>query len=84
MEDTAGAAVGVSVRLECSEDVADDFLLPVDQFKRLFIELALGMFQLFDEGHHEVGSVLVVMRRFQHERTGRILFQLAHSWLLSL
>ena len=76
--------MGVSVRLECSEDVADDFLLPVDQFKRLFIELALGMFQLFDEGHHEVGSVLVVMRRFQHERTGRILFQLAHSWLLSL
>ena len=46
--------LSVAVWLKSSEHIPDDLFLPVDQFERLLIPLALRMAELLDKRHGEV------------------------------
>ena len=51
----------VPVRLQYAEQVADDLLLPVDQFKGLSRPCAFGMAQRLDEHDRIIGGILVIV-----------------------
>src|SRR5699024_5440089 len=58
--------------------VADNLLLPVDQFKGLSRPGTLGMAEGLDEHDRIVGGVLIVVRGLRHKPGGLVFFQFSH------
>ena len=69
----SGIELPVSIRLDHSEDVPDDLLLPVNKVKGLSCPASLGMAETLDKGDSVICSVLVVMGVRCHE-SGRCIF----------
>ena len=67
----------VAVGLENAEQVADNLLLPVDEFKGRASPGALGVAQALDEIHRVIRSVLIVDRVLGLECCGLIFLQLS-------
>ena len=68
--------LSVAVGLQDTEQVPDDLLLPVQQFKTLPGPGALRVTQVFDEANSPVCFFLVIMRSGKHESRGLIVRQL--------
>ena len=74
-----GIELPIAVGLQRSEDVPDNLLLPVDQFKGLSGPGAFGVAQAFDEHYGVVRSRFIVMGPLCHERGRLVFLQLAHG-----
>jgi len=65
----------VPVRFERTEDVPNDFLLPVDQLEGLVVPFALGMFEAFDEGNRVIRGAFVIVGTGREKLGGLVFFQ---------
>ena len=74
-----GIELPIAVGLQRSEDVPDNLLLPVDQFKGLSGPGAFGVAKAFYEHHGIISSRFVVMGPLRHERGRLVFLQLAHG-----
>ena len=75
--DVCGIELAVAVGFQRSEDVADDLLLPVDEFKGLSCPGTFGVAQALNEHDRIVGGIFVIMRGLVHELCWLVLFQLS-------
>ena len=73
-----GIKLPVSIRLQNSEQIPDDLLLPVDQFKRLSRPSPLRMTETLDEVHGKIRRLLVVNRILRLELCRLIFLQFPH------
>lgn len=73
--DIARIKLPVTVRFQDPENIPDNLLLSVNQFKGLLIEFTLRMLQLFNESTYEVSLVFIVMRCLCHEPCGLVIMQ---------
>ena len=74
-----GIELAVAVGLQRPEDVPDDLLLPVNEFKGFPGPGALGVAEAFDEHHRIVRCRFIIMRPLCHERGRLVFLQLAHG-----
>ena len=65
----------VAIGLEDAEKVSYDLLLPVQQQEGLSCPGALGVAQIFDKGHGEIGGCFVVMAVLRLKGCGLVPFQ---------
>lgn len=70
--DVCHVELPVSIRLDHTEQIADDLLLPWEQMKGFVVPLALGMLEALDERHGHVRQLLVIARTCRHEGCRRI------------
>ena len=70
--DVCGIKLAVAVGLYNAEQIPDDLLLPVDEFKVLSVPLALSMFQAADKGNGQISQLPVIGRAFRHEAGGLV------------
>ena len=75
--DVCGIKLAIAVGLQRSENVPDDLLLPVDQFKGLSRPGALGVAKALDKADRIVSRVLVIVGTLGHETGRLVLFQLS-------
>ena len=73
-----GIELSIAIWLQNAEKVADNLLLPVDQFKFLSRPSALGVAETLDEHHREVSGFFVVAAVFCLEFCGAVFLQFAH------
>ena len=73
--DISGIELPIAVRLQDTEDIPDDLLLPVNQLKGLTIPGAFGMTaELFDKANRMIGGILIVVAILRHEAGRLIMF----------
>lgn len=67
-----GIILAVDVGLYNAEQIPDNLLLPVNEFKVLSVPLALGMLQAADKGNGQISQLPVIGRAFRHEAGGLV------------
>ena len=77
--DICSIKLAIAVGLQCSENVSDDLLLPVDQFKGLSCLCAFGMAKAFNEHDGVICGILIVVGGFLHEPCRLVFLQFSRS-----
>jgi hypothetical protein len=70
--------LAITIWLQRSEDIADDLLLPVDEFKWFSRPCSFGVGKAFNEADRIIRSLFTVARVFGYKRSRFILFQFSN------